>query len=230
MLRHNHTLMTILFDRYFQWNPNAYRMIKTALPIPREVPVFMPEHEWKEEGVPLCKVNQFNQYVFSLICTAFAPSCSTCGMPIALDCARCMTVTPLGLRICNVCKLSGTFTSDYELFINFGISMKHRIGSAAISTAQSNKKKGGGAKAAHKNDGSGSDDDTDDDDATKKKMDGECTINVKAAPHQQKRKKKTAAARPPRKLKPIKQFFTTSIRRRNTVRHTQVNRSDARRV
>jgi hypothetical protein len=48
--------MCVLFDHYFQWNENAARMIKGALHIPREVPVFMPDPRWKDEGVPLHKV------------------------------------------------------------------------------------------------------------------------------------------------------------------------------
>ncbi len=187
------------------WNMNAARMIKNALPIPREVPVFMPDPKWKEEGVPMMYVDRFNRYVANLCRSTFAPCCNYCGHPIAPDCTRTMTITQLGLRFCNVCKVDA-FVSDYELFIKYDISMKHRFGCAVAApsdikeddASSKGKKK---LSAACASDEQSTDEASTGEDDVKKKS----KKKLKNAPKTKKEKrvkvKKAPAARPPPKIK-----------------------------
>lgn len=121
--RDNHALMCIIFDTYFQWNENAARMCRFT--IPRNVPVFMPMVEWRENGVPLNQVKVFNRFVADLCRTNFSPWCSICRRTITPENQFCMSLFP-HKRLCPICK-TDAFVSDHSLWAQYNISMRDLI-------------------------------------------------------------------------------------------------------
>jgi hypothetical protein len=170
--------MCIIFDTYFQWNENAGRMMRCL----RDVPVFMPETEWRDNGVmtrallfvssrrmqltfplapqvPMHQVKTFNRHVADLCRANFSPWCAICKGAIAPDCIGSIAILP-SKRLCPICK-TDAFISDYRLWCQYNISMKHVVGPAAMAAVS--------AVESELQDHHASDRDNDDDDVKKKR-------------------------------------------------------------
>ena len=108
--------------------------------------------------VPMHQVKTFNRHVADLCRANFSPWCAVCKGAIAPDCIGSIAILP-AKRLCPICK-TDAFISDYRLWCQYNISMKHVVGPAAVAAVAAVESE---LQDHHDND------DDDDDDVKKKR-------------------------------------------------------------